>query len=75
MRGDQMDMNSSPRAMRAFASRVTALSVDQLAVWRRPLTVAAPPSSERSEQRWEGEGGSLGTTKKEKPYEGRRTRG
>ncbi len=47
------------RAMRAFASKVTALSVDQLAVWRRPLRAPLPASGERSEQCWEGEGGSL----------------
>ena len=47
-------------ALRAFASKVTALSADQLAVWRRPLAAASPASGERSEQRWEGEGGNLG---------------
>jgi hypothetical protein len=60
-----MDMNCSHRALRAFASKVTALSADQLALWRGKRPRAAPPSSgERSEQRWEGEGGSLGTPKK-----------
>ena len=47
-------------AMRAFASKVTALSADQLAVWRRPLFAASPTSGECSEQSWEGEGGNLG---------------
>lgn len=53
-------------AMRAFASKVTALSADQLAVWRRPLPAAAPASGERSEQRWEGEGGSFAAPAKPK---------
>ena len=47
-------------AMRAFASKVTALSADQLAFWRRPRRAASPASGERSELRWEGEGGNLG---------------
>lgn len=69
-----MDRNVSHRAMRAFASKVAALSVDQLAVWRRPLSVYVASSSERSELRWEGEGGSLGAPYDGKPYEKRRTR-
>lgn len=53
-------------AMRAFASKVSALSADQIAVWRRPLSVASPASGERSEQCWEGEGGNLGAPAKPK---------
>lgn len=68
MRQDHMDMNVSQRAMRAFASKVTALSADQLAVWRRgALPATAPSSGERSEQSWEGEGGSLGARRNQRP--------
>jgi len=53
-------------AMRAFASKVTALSAGQLAVWRRPLPAVSPASGERSEQCWEAEGGNLGAPAKPK---------
>ena len=45
--------------MRAFASKVIALNVEELAVWRRAIRAASTASGERSVQRWEGEGGSL----------------
>ena len=51
--------------MRDFASKVTALSAGELAVWRRPLR-PAPSGGDRGEERWEGEGGSLRTPPKRK---------
>lgn len=56
-------MNCDPRAMRDYASKVTALYGHELAVWRRSLLdpALAPSTRERGEQRWEGEGGRLNT--------------
>jgi hypothetical protein len=56
-------MNCDPRAMRDYASRVTALYGRELVVWRRPLLnpSRAPSTREPGEQRWEGEGGRMGT--------------
>jgi hypothetical protein len=55
-------INYEQRAMRDYASKVTALSGHALAVWRRPVRQPAPAASrwERNEQSWEGEGGRLG---------------
>jgi hypothetical protein len=54
-------MNCDPRAMRDYASKVTALRGHELALWRgpHPGPVYAPPSREAGEHRWEGEGGRL----------------
>lgn len=53
-------MNCDPRAMRDYASKVTALHGHALALWRRPLRAPTPPlTREPGEQRWEGEGGRL----------------
>ena len=54
-------MNRDPYALRAYASKVTALHGRALALWRRPnLTPPpAPPLPEPAEERWEGEGGHV----------------
>jgi hypothetical protein len=56
-------MNSDASALRAYASKVTALHGRALALWRRPpLTPKpAPPTPEPGEQCWEGEGGRVRT--------------
>jgi hypothetical protein len=58
MKGHDMNLNFHRWAMKDFATRVGALSADELALW------CAIPRDTRpapSEERWEGEGGGLRT--------------